>query len=150
MRFYGSVSNNLDIVNKKYTDSASIVNYNTVSSVIGIPIDKRVCVATIDKNETLSFSSLVAGLNMDIYVVGSGSVTIENTIDGHIVIYNGVYNSNSNSSVITTNHIVEKGSKGGIEEITSEVITSESFHIFYDGTYIFIDRYYFDNPSTRI
>lgn len=126
---------------------------NSVSTVSSVPVDKKNCVATIDKGESLSFSSLASAFELNLYVIasppvsgslGTGAITIETTIGGYPVIYNGVYNSSSASYPIINLVTNVEGTAGKLI-ITSR--TAATFHILFTGSIFFIDRYYFDSSQ---
>ncbi len=126
---------------------ASTPTHTAVNTIVNVPINKKNVVATIDKGEYLSFNGLSAsdaGLEMNLYVLapvaaggGSGTVMINNTINSFPVIYCGTYNSSS--STITINLVTNVQGSGDKLEITSR--TAANFHIFFNGSILFIDRY---------
>lgn len=136
-------------------------DFNTVNTVVSLPVDKRNCVATISSNSTLSFSNVSSydGFEMNLYVLANPSTngsTITMTINRYTssyatypnedktypVIYNGVYDSSENHT-INLSYLVEVK-----EEVTTILgINAATFHIFFDGEHIFINR--LETPSSE-
>lgn len=130
------------------TGSSGFDGVNSVNTIISVPVNKKNCVATIDKGESLSFSSLASAFELNLYVIapaavggGSGAITIGTTIGGYPVIYNGVYNSSSASYPIIN---LVTSVQGESEKLTITSRTAATFHILFNGSILFIDRYYFN------
>lgn len=144
MKYFGKTSGSNDVADKAYVDSQAGGNsydgYNSVTTVVNLPITKKNIIATLSiaQGYPLSLSSnLSVGGELFLYVktlnTGGSMINIPTSLGGYPVSYCGTYNSSADSSTIQL-----ACSKDGKNVITG--LTTVTLHIFFDGMIYYVDR----------
>lgn len=156
MKHFGQINNDPDIATKAYVDSCidSVTgrDYNTTTTLVSLPVDKRNIIVSIPsggKSHILSLhENLSTGGELFVYVkslTDGINAMIPSELGGYPVSYCGYYNSSANSYLIPLSYTETK--QNGVTVIIRTTVT---LHIFFDGSMYYIDRFLTYNNNAEI
>lgn len=154
MKYFGTTTNNNDLVNKSYIDNSggnNSTSYTELESVLSIPVDRKSVIINIPKpdnpsttnvSQRLAFASdMSVGSELYLYISSEAStatITIPNAIGNYPVVYDGSYSRTVESNQIQITSSIYEGDNSPQLVALSTV----TLHVFFTGTMYYIDRMY--------